>query len=267
MMSAGRRWFAPDIPPMYFNIAAMLSGALVGFVLGLVGGGGSILATPLLLYVVGITNPHVAIGTGAVAVSMSAALNLGNYWRHHWVRWRPAIIFSLVGSVGALVGSSVGKAVDGAQLLTLFGVLMLVVGLLMLRPRMAADGAAPHKPWVLPTLALIAGMASGFFGIGGGFLIVPALLFATGMPVIEAIGTSLVAVTAFGLSTSLNYAASGFVDWGLALQFIAGSVGGGLAGAGVAARLSGHKRALNLTLAVIILAAALYVIWRGVGGA
>ncbi|RYH05702.1 MAG: sulfite exporter TauE/SafE family protein [Alphaproteobacteria bacterium] len=251
---------------MDFNIAAMLSGALVGFVLGLVGGGGSILATPLLLYVVGITNPHVAIGTGAVAVSMSAALNLANYWRHHWVRWKPAIIFSVVGSVGALIGSSIGKAVDGSQLLMLFGGLMLVVGLLMLRPRAATAEAAPHRPWVLPALALFAGGASGFFGIGGGFLIVPALLFATGMPVIEAIGTSLVAVTAFGLATSLNYAVSGLVEWGLALQFIVGSVGGGLAGAGVASRLSRHKRALNLTLAVIILTAAAYVIWRGLAG-
>jgi uncharacterized membrane protein YfcA len=247
---------------MDFNIAAVLSGALVGFVLGLVGGGGSILATPLLLYVVGITNPHVAIGTGAVAVSMSAALNLANYWRHHWVRWKPAFIFSVVGSVGALVGSSIGKAVDGSQLLLLFGVLMLAVGLLMLRPGATADRASPHQPWVLPALALVAGAASGFFGIGGGFLIVPALLFATGMPVIEAIGTSLVAVTAFGLATSLNYAASGLVEWGLALQFIAGSVGGGLAGAGVAARLSRHKRALNITLAIIILSAAAYVLWR-----
>lgn len=249
---------------MDFNLAAMLSGALVGFVLGLVGGGGSILATPLLLYVVGIGNPHVAIGTGAVAVSMSAALNMANYWRHHWVRWRPAIVFSAVGSVGALVGSSIGKAIDGTQLVTLFGMLMLAVGLLMLRPRTRSDEVeTPRRPWVLPALALIAGSASGFFGIGGGFLIVPALLFATGMPVIEAIGTSLVAVTAFGLSTSLNYAISGLVEWGLALQFIIGSIAGGLGGAALAARLSHHKRALNITLAAIILAAAVYVIWHG----
>ena len=249
---------------MDFNLAAMLSGALVGFVLGLVGGGGSILATPLLLYVVGIGNPHVAIGTGAVAVSMSAALNMANYWRHHWVRWRPAIVFSAVGSVGALVGSSIGKAIDGTQLVTLFGMLMLAVGLLMLRPRTRSDEVeTPRRPWVLPALALIASSASGFFGIGGGFLIVPALLFATGMPVIEAIGTSLVAVTAFGLSTSLNYAISGLVEWGLALQFIIGSIAGGLGGAALAARLSHHKRALNITLAAIILAAAVYVIWHG----
>lgn len=248
---------------MDFNLAAVLSGTLVGFVLGLVGGGGSILATPLLLYVVGIGNPHVAIGTGAVAVSMSAALNLANYWRHHWVRWRPAIVFSAVGSVGALVGSSIGKAIDGTQLVTLFGVLMLGVGLLMLRPGTRPGADSPRRPWVLPALALMAGAASGFFGIGGGFLIVPALLFATGMPAIEAIGTSLVAVTAFGLSTSLNYAMSGLVEWGLALQFIVGSVAGGVGGATLAARLSSHKRALNITLAAIILVAAAYVIWHG----
>jgi uncharacterized membrane protein YfcA len=248
---------------MDVNLAAMLSGALVGFVLGLAGGGGSILATPLLLYVVGIGSPHVAIGTGAVAVSMSAALNLANYWRHRWVRWRPAIVFSLVGSAGAFIGSSIGKAVDGTHLLTLFGVLMLAVGVLMLRRNGGGGGMAGRQPWVLPSLALVAGAASGFFGIGGGFLIVPALLFATGMPPIEAIGTSLVAVTAFGLSTSLNYAASGLVEWGLALQFIAGSIGGGLGGGALAARLSGHRRALHLALAAIILLAAVYVLWQG----
>jgi len=250
---------------MYASIAAILSGGLVGFVLGLVGGGGSILATPLLLYVVGITNPHVAIGTGALAVAVSAALNLANYWRHRWVRWRPAIIFSAIGAAGTLAGSSLGKAVDGTQLLVLFGGVMFVVGLLMLRPHSGTGSSKPAAEWLLPVLALVTGAASGFFGIGGGFLIVPALLVATRMPIIEAVGTSLVAVTVFGLMTSLNYALSGYVEWMLALKFIIGGIAGGLAGALLAGRLAEHKRALNTVLAVIILSAATYVTAQGMG--
>ena len=90
---------------------AVLSGALVGFSLGLVGGGGSILATPLLLYVVGVSDPHIAIGTSAVAVSMNAYLNFLTYLRSGVVRWGAAIIFASVGSVGALGGSNSWQSV------------------------------------------------------------------------------------------------------------------------------------------------------------
>ena len=100
--------------------AALASGALVGFSLGLVGGGGSILATPLLLYVVGVAQPHVAIGTGALAVSVNAFANLAGHARAGNVRWRCAVIFAVVGTLGAFAGSSLGKLVDGNRLLFLF---------------------------------------------------------------------------------------------------------------------------------------------------
>src|SRR5260221_1145002 len=117
-------------------LLAVLCGALVGFTLGLIGGGGSIMATPLLLYVVGL-QPHVAIGTGALAVSVNAFANFGGHARSGNVRWRCAIIFSVVGIVGAAVGSLLGKQVDGKQLLSLFAVLMIVIGVLMLRRKEA----------------------------------------------------------------------------------------------------------------------------------
>src|SRR5713226_4273276 len=93
--------------------AALASGALVGFSLGLVGGGGSILATPLLLYVVGIAQLHIAIGTGALAVSMNAFANLIGHARAGNVRWRCSIVFAVVGTLGALAGSTLGKVVNG----------------------------------------------------------------------------------------------------------------------------------------------------------
>jgi uncharacterized membrane protein YfcA len=245
---------------------AVASGSVVGFTLGLVGGGGSILATPLLLYVVGVTNPHVAIGTSALAVSVNAYANFLGHARQGHVWWRPAIIFAIAGTVGALGGSSLGLLVDGRRLLLAFGALMLVVGALMLRPRRPTGGEA--RPVDLKmglatgAIGLGAGIASGFFGIGGGFLIVPGLMAATGMPIINAIGSSLLAVGTFGLTTALNYAAAGLVDWGLAAQFIAGGIAGGVVGMMLATRLAGQKATLNRIFAGLIFMVAAYMIVR-----
>lgn len=101
------------------DLAAVGSGGLVGLMLGLIGGGGSILATPLLLYVVGVADPHVAIGTGALAVSANAYANLISHARKGHVWWRCAVVFALVGSLGAAMGSSLGMLIDGKRLLFL----------------------------------------------------------------------------------------------------------------------------------------------------
>ena len=105
----------------------LASGALVGFSLGLVGGGGSILAVPLMVYVVGVPDAHVAIGTSAIAVAANAAVNLSNHARGGTVRWSCALTFAAAGIVGAFVGSIFGKMLDGQKLLALFALLMLVI--------------------------------------------------------------------------------------------------------------------------------------------
>lgn len=248
---------------------ALASGGLVGFSLGLVGGGGSILATPLLLYVVGVTQPHIAIGTSALAVSVNAFANLIGHARSGNVRWRCAIVFAGIGVFGALAGSTLGKMVDGQRLLFLFGLLMFVVGIAMLRPRRvsaSAEQPADLKKCLLTAaVAFVAGSASGFFGIGGGFLIVPGLILATGMPTIKAVGSSLLAVGSFGLATALNYAASGLVDWPIALEFIAGGIVGGILGMTLANRLSAGKDTLNRIFAALIFVVASYVLYRSAG--
>ena len=125
---------------------AVLSGVLVGFTLGLIGGGGSILAVPLLLYVVGYHNPHVVIGTTALAVAVTAYMNLIPHWRIGNVRWQPAIAFALPGVVGAAVGAQLGKMVSGKQLLFLFALLMIAVAISMLRPgRSHASAPMPER--------------------------------------------------------------------------------------------------------------------------
>ncbi|SJM64315.1 Arginine/ornithine antiporter ArcD [Brevundimonas diminuta 3F5N] len=242
------------------------AGSLVGFTLGLVGGGGSILAVPLIVYLVGVKDPHLAIGTSAFAVAANAFANLLNHARHGAVKWKIALLFAAAGVVGAALGSSFGKAVDGQKLLALFAVLMLIVGALMLRGRSAAGDpdvtlTARNAPKLIGTGAAT-GMLSGFFGIGGGFLIVPSLMGSTGMPIYYAVGSSLVGVTAFGLTTAFNYALAGWVDWPLAAVFIGGGVLGGLAGARLAKLMSGRKGLLNSVFAGLIFVVALYMLYQ-----
>ena len=255
-------------------ILSIISGSLVGFTLALIGGGGSIIAVPLFIYVVGVKSPHIAIGTSAIAVAASAAANLVDHARAQTVKWSCALVFAASGIVGAAGGAQLGKMVEGGRLVMLFGALMIVIGLAMLRPRKSGgdpDVALTREnlPRLLPLLigfGVLVGALSGFFGIGGGFLIVPGLIGATAMPLINAIGSSLVSVTAFGLTTAASYAWSGFVDWPLAGLFILGGAAGGLVGIKLAKHLAGHKNMLSFTFAGIVITVGIYVVSRSITG-
>ena len=246
----------------------LASGALVGFSLGLVGGGGSILAVPLMVYVVGVPDAHVAIGTSAIAVAANAAVNLSNHARGGTVRWSCALSFAAAGIIGAFLGSIFGKMLDGQKLLALFALLMLVIAVLMLKTRSRIGLPDVQMDWTnMPAivgLGLATGTLSGFFGIGGGFLIVPALMLATGMSIMNAVSSSLVAVTAFGLTTAASYAYSGLISWGLAGLFVAGGIAGGLIGTRSAQLLSARRGALNVVFAAVIIAVALYMLARNI---
>ncbi|MBS4075641.1 sulfite exporter TauE/SafE family protein [Ameyamaea chiangmaiensis] len=250
------------------GVAAVLCGVVVGLVLGLVGGGGSILAVPLMVYVVGVRDPHVAIGTSALAVAVNALVSLGGHARAGTVKWRCASIFGACGMAGALLGAELGKAVDGQRLLAAFALLMIVVGVLMLRGRrdLGNPGAACNRDNVgkVCACALGTGGLSGFFGIGGGFLIVPGLIACTGMPIRNAIGTSLFAVAVLGLTTALSYALTGLVDWPVAALFIAGGALGSVAGLRLGARLGAQRGLLTTLFAGMIFVVAAYVLFRAV---
>ncbi|MGV3553654.1 MAG: sulfite exporter TauE/SafE family protein [Croceibacterium sp.] len=248
-------------------LAALAAGALIGFVLGLVGGGGSILAVPLLVYFVGVGSTHAAIGTAAVAVALNAAAGLAGHARAGNVKGRCALVFAAAGIIGAALGAEFGKATDGAALLALFGALMVGVGLAMLRKRkgepqpdvrLTRTSAGTLLPRLVPAGLGVGGLA-GFFGIGGGFLIVPGLLWATAMPISVAIGTSLVVVTALGATTAASYALSGFVDWPLVALLVAGGVVGSVIGRMAGKRLAGAKRALDLGFAALVVAVGVFV--------
>ncbi len=252
--------------PGIADLLAVLSGAMVGLTLAVVGGGGAILAVPLLLYVVGVANPHVAIGTGALAVSVNAFANLIAHSRAGNVKWPCAVVFGGSGVAGAFIGSILGKLVDGQQLLFLFGLVMVAVALAMFWPRKTeGDPNVRITPAIavrLVAIGLLTGLLAGFFGIGGGFLIVPGIMVGSGMAMLNAVGSSLFSVGAFGLTTAVSYAADGLVDWRIAGEFILGGLGGGMAGLGLATQLSARKGLLNRVFAGIVLAVAAYIIWR-----
>lgn len=248
-------------------LLALASGGLIGMVLGLVGGGGSILAVPLLIYVVGVASTHIAIATAAVAVAANALVSLAGHARTGMVKWQCALVFAAAGVVGAAVGAEVGKAFDGTRLLALFGLLMIGVGISMLRKRrrtadpevrLSRMTAKVLLPRLVPMGAGV-GLAAGFFGIGGGFLIVPALIVATAMPFAYAVATSLVVVAALGLTTATSYGLSGLVDWPLTALLIAGGSGG--VGLGILAgrRLVRHKTLLERIFAFLVIAVGSYI--------
>jgi uncharacterized membrane protein YfcA len=151
---------------------------------------------------------------------------------------------------------------------------MIVVGVLMLRrgrqsrSRKSDDLHAQtrrSRPFLVTFVALIVGMLSGFFGIGGGFLIVPGLLVSTGMPIIYAVGSSLLAVGSFGLTTAISYAWSGLVDWLVAVEYIVGGLFGGWLGMMLAVKLATKKALLSQVFAGFVFIVATYMLYRNLG--
>jgi uncharacterized membrane protein YfcA len=250
-------------------VLAMACGSLVGFSLALIGAGGSILAMPLVLYVVGVRDAHVAIGTSALVVAACAYLNFILHARAGHVVWKVAVPFAAAGLLGAYAGSTLGKAYDSRRLLVLFALVMLVAAASLLRRRQIA--AKPSPPALrmysrVGVVGFLTGALSGFIGIGGGFLVVPGVIAASGMEMINAIGTSLLAVGTFGLTTATNYAVSGLVDWGVAAEFIGGGLLGGWAGAMSARRLAVTRGALNAIFAAVLVLVAIFMLFRSLRG-
>lgn len=255
------------LEPLQYGLGG-LAGVIVGFSLGMFGGGGSILAVPLLVHLVGIVDVHLAIGTSAFSVAVNALTGLASHARQGTVKWRCALLFGATGIVAASIGASMGKAMDGQRLLLLFSAIMMVVAFMMLRRKpvsanMQAQCNRENAPKLL-RFGGLTGLVSGFFGIGGGFLIVPGLIAATGMATINAISTSLAVIAAFGLTTAANYAISGLVDWPLALAFVIGGAAGSSLGCKAAHRISGHRSTLTIMFSALIFAVAIGLAWSGI---
>ncbi|WP_340645420.1 sulfite exporter TauE/SafE family protein [Phenylobacterium sp.] len=254
-----------DVPLLSLGLAAV-GGAVIGLLLSVFGGGGSVLATPLLIYVVGVRDPHVAIGTSAAAVAVNALVGLSAQARAGRVKWRCASVFAAAGIVGSLVGAHLAKQAPGEQLILWFAAAMAVVGGSMLVPRKGTGDPfvtlTPALTAKLAPLGLLVGLAAGFFGIGGGFLIVPGLMAATGMTMAHAAASSLLSVVVFGGATSASYAVSGQIDLPVFVALVAGGGLGALAGGPVARALESRATVARQVFALFVIATAAYVAAR-----
>lgn len=243
-------------------VLSIISGFLVGFFLGLIGGGGSILAIPLLIYFVGYDHPHIVIGTTALAVSINAFLNLVPHARKKHVDFKKGVLFSIPGIIGVLIGAELGLLTPGKKLLFIFAILMIVIAVYMLKRKCVDESVNPCRKISYPKLfgiGFVVGFASGYFGIGGGFLIVPGLIYSGALNIIQAVGTSLISVGTFGLVTALRYSLSGDLNILITVLYIIGGIGGGWTGAHFASKVS--KRALTEIFAIIIILVAIYMLY------
>jgi uncharacterized membrane protein YfcA len=230
---------------------------LVGVSLGLLGGGGSILAVPLLVYVARF-DVHVAIGMSLAIVGATALGGALDHGRSGRVDLRAALVFGVAGMVAAPFGALASHAVDRRVLLLLFAFLMIVVAGLMLRGRQPGSNAAPHSPRPPRRLAVLGaglavGLLTGFLGVGGGFLIVPALTLLAGLPIHTAVGTSLL-VIAFNASAGLaGHLRQGEIPLGLTAAFTAASLLGAFAGGRLAGRFEpvGLRRAFAVFVLLV----------------
>lgn len=252
------------------GIAAFGSGGSVGFLLGLLGGGGSVLAVPLLLYVVGVPNAHLAIGTSALGVSANAVAALAGHARRGTIKWPCALTFAASGAAGAALGAMLGRMVDPAPLTLLFAAAMVLVALSMLRPAAAGGDPEVHLTWHMAPrlvgLGALVGVAAGFFGIGGGFLIVPGLMAGSGMPMQNAVGSSLVSVAVFGFTTAVTYALNGDVLWDIAGMMILGGALGAAAGVFIGGRLAARRALVQKLFAGFVVIVAIYIAFRTLAG-
>lgn len=273
---------APPWPP----VAAVAAGLLVGLSLGLTGGGGAIFAVPLLVYWLGV-DPPTAVAISLVTVAVTAAVGALERWRYGQVEVPTGLLFATAGMLTAPLGGWIGSRIPEQPLLVAFALLMLVIAARMWRtarsveermPPAAVDaGSGPacrrdpegrlritsRCATVLAVAGLAVGLLSGLFGVGGGFLIVPALVTFASMGVPRAVGTSLFVMTLVGISAVASQVAAGrVVPLDVAGGFVAGSIPGLFAGSAIGRRLTGPL--LARCFAVAIVAVAAFVIAREV---
>jgi uncharacterized membrane protein YfcA len=247
------------------NAAALIGACLIGLSLGLTGAGGSIITLPVLVYLAGVP-PREAVGLSLFVVGVAALSGALQRFLKGEFHARAALMFAVAGMAGAVGGARLTPLVPPAVLMGFFAVLMLVVAVNMLRGGGENTVMLPEcRPWRCLLAGLGVGFLTGFIGVGGGFLLMPALVKFARLPLRMATGTSL-AVIAFN-------SASGFVShfgeadprWPLALTFAVLAVGGGVAGTFLAGRLPVVR--LRQGFAVMVIVTGLFVLWRSLSGA
>jgi uncharacterized protein len=246
--------------------AALGLGLAIGILLGLLGGGGSILAVPALVYGVGAPLA-VAVPTSLLVVGVSSATAVLPRLRQGQVAWRIAGVFGAAGAGAAFAGAAVNRLLDPRVVLVGFAALMVTAGVRMLREQLpiggdcALPGGGVNWRGCLPKAigsGVVVGFLTGLFGVGGGFLIIPALVLLLGLPMTVAVGTSLVIIMINSVAGFAAHAGDAAVDYRTALAFTAAAVVGSLASARMAARLPAER--LRRWFAYLVFAVAAFVV-------
>jgi len=253
------------LEPLNLSLS-IISGIIIGFSLGLVGGGGSVLAVPLLLYVIGVKDVHLAIGTSALAIGIISLIHLISHRRNGHLKIKKGIKFTLPGIVGTIIGSQFGLWTRPEYLLILFAVFMISIGIFMIKKKNSQVETTSGKSGLillkknLLLSGFSVGILAGYFGIGGGFLIVPTLIYSGGLNIAQAVGTSLISVSSFGLVAAGRYFVSGNVDFIIAILIIIGGVLGGYIGIKVSRKIP--KENLVKIFSVLLFSVATYIITK-----
>jgi uncharacterized membrane protein YfcA len=219
-------------------VSTLVLAAGIGVSLGLLGGGGSILAVPLLVYVAGLP-PKEAIATSLLVVGATSAVALVPHARVGRVRWRTGLLFGLAGMAGAYAGGRLSAYVPAGVLLAGFAVMMLATAAAMIRGRTVTGGPVPRELPVLRVVAdgLVVGLVTGLVGAGGGFLVVPALALLGRLAMPVAVGTSLLVIAMKSLAGLAGYLSTIDINWMLAGAVTAVAIGGSLLGGRLAGRV------------------------------
>ncbi len=242
----------------------LLLGLLLGFgiggSLGLLGGGGSILTVPALVYLVGQT-PQVAVTTSLAIVGANSALGAFFHRSQGTLNWRVALIFGGTGMVMSYFAAGLSKQFSPSLLMVAFALLMLVIGAVLARQKPTANVNQPQdelRIWKVFAGGAVVGLVTGILGVGGGFLIVPALVMLVGMPMHHAVGTSLVVITMNSLAGFLGHLSGAALDLPLIAAFILAGVAGTFAGARLGRRLDATL--LRKAFAVFVIGLALLLL-------
>lgn len=236
----------------------VLLGFAIGLSLGLLGGGGSILTVPALVYLVGLS-PQAAVTASLVIVGANSAMGAFMHRSQGTLNWKIALVFGGTGMAMAYLAAGWSKALPATTLMMLFAVLMLVVGLFMMFKPTPLGNDEGGRGWLVTVLTGAGvGVMTGFLGVGGGFLIVPALVMLVGLPMQEAVGTSLLVIAANSAAGLLGHLSAGMPDVGLILVFVGAGMLGLWGGTALAHRLPAGR--LQQGFAVFVIALALFLL-------
>jgi uncharacterized membrane protein YfcA len=211
---------------------------LIGVSLGVLGGGGSILTVPILVYVAGM-DPKEAIAASLFVVGVTSAAGAISHARGGRVRWRTGLLFGAAGLVGAFLGGMLGGHLPGELLLFAFALMMVATSIAMIRGRKVDESKKHNDLPVFRVLldGLVVGLVTGLVGAGGGFLVVPALALLGGLPMAVAVGTSLLVIAMKSLGGLAGYLSSVHLDWGLVTAVTVAAVLGSVVGGRLAGRI------------------------------